>query len=182
MQERTRLKLEADSSVHCVCRSGQGWGWRLTPQNILYDEAEVEDWHLMLCDEAEVRCRHISIYCIQERTRLRLEADTEDHRQARLDLQLAKVLRITVTHTKCLPILFPIGPFGVTLAAFQFPLAAFQKLFIDLRICFTICLRYRLRSHSWFLIVGLAFQILQEISAPVLTRWNRHDYIHGFAC
>lgn len=27
---------------------------------------------------------------IQERTRLRLEADTEDHRQARLDLQLAK--------------------------------------------------------------------------------------------
>ena len=28
---------------------------------------------------------------MEERTRLRLEADTEDHRQARLDLQLAKV-------------------------------------------------------------------------------------------
>jgi hypothetical protein len=101
-------------------------------------------------DEAEVGGLHISKCFIQERTRLRLEADTEDHRQARLDLQLAKVLRITATHTKCLPIRFPLGPFGVTLIVFQFPLAAFQKLFLDLRICFTI--RFTSPSPFTFLV------------------------------
>ncbi len=39
----------------------------------------------------DIKTTFENVAILQERTRLRLEADTEDHRQARLDLQLAKV-------------------------------------------------------------------------------------------